>query len=139
MDATSNVAYEEALKLDSNNTYVLNNFAYYLALKKEDLSKAEEMSRKANTIYPDNASFQDTYAWVLFQQGNYQEALVWIDKAIGLTENPSSVLIEHKGDILFHLGNEQEALDFWQKAGQLPEGENNEKLHQKIKEKTYVD
>lgn len=139
MDATSNVAYEEALKLDSNNTYVLNNFAYYLALRKEELSKAALMSKKANEINPNNASFQDTYAWVLFQQENYKEALVWIDKAIKLTERPSSTLIEHKGDILFKLGNKQEALDFWEKARQFPDSENNEKLHQKIKEKTYVD
>jgi len=139
MDATSNVAYEEALKIDSNNTYVLNNFAYYLALRKEGLSKAASMSKKANEINPNNASFQDTYAWVLFQQENYKEALVWIDKAIKLTERPSSTLIEHKGDILFKLGNEQEALDFWEKARQFPDSENNEKLHQKIKEKTYVD
>lgn len=139
MDATSNVAYEEALKLDSNNTYVLNNFAYYLALRKEGLSKAASMSKKANEINPNNASFQDTYAWVLFQQENYKEALVWIDKAIKLTERPSSILIEHKGDILFKLGNKQEALDFWEKARQFPESESNEKLHQKIKEKTYVD
>jgi len=139
MDATSNVAYEEALKIDSNNTYVLNNFAYYLALRKEGLSKAASMSKKANEINPNNASFQDTYAWVLFQQENYKEALVWIDKAIDLTERPSSILIEHKGDILFKLGNKQEALDFWEKARQLPDAENNEKLHQKIKERTYVD
>lgn len=139
MDATSNVAYEEALKLDSNNTYVLNNFAYYLALRKEGLAKAASMSKKANEINPNNASFQDTYAWVLFQQENYKEALVWIDKAIKLTERPSSTLIEHKGDILFKLGNKQEALDFWEKAREFPDSKNNEKLHQKIKEKTYVD
>src|SRR5690606_13885656 len=113
MDATSNVAYEEALKLDSNNTYVLNNFAYYLALRKEGLSKAASMSKKANEINPDNASFQDTYAWVLFQQENYKEALVWIDKAINLADEPSSTLMEHKGDILYKLGNQKEALDFW--------------------------
>jgi tetratricopeptide (TPR) repeat protein len=139
MDAVSNVAYEEALKIDSNNTYVLNNFAYYLALRKEGLSKAASMSKRANEINPNNASFQDTYAWVLFQQENYKEALVWIDKALELIDRPSSTLIEHKGDILFKLGNKQEALDFWEKAGQFPDSKDNEKLHQKIKEKTYVD
>src|SRR5690606_11817800 len=115
------------------------NFAYYLALRKEGLSKAASMSKKANEINPDNASFQDTYAWVLFQQENYKEALVWIDKAINLADEPSSTLMEHKGDILYKLGNQKEALDFWKKAGQFPDAESNEKLHQKIKEKTYVD
>src|SRR5690606_17854695 len=65
MPDASNVAYEEALAIDSNNTYVLNNFAYYLALRKEELNKAAYMSKKSNELNPNNASFQDTYAWVL--------------------------------------------------------------------------
>jgi len=139
MHAASNVAYEEALKIDSNNTYVLNNFAYYLALRKEELGKAASMSKKSNEINPNNASFQDTYAWVLFQQEKYSDALAWIDKAINLSEKPSSALFEHKGDILFKLGNKEEALKLWKQAVQLTDSENDEKLQQKIKERIYVD
>lgn len=139
LHAESNVAYEEALAIDSNNTYVLNNFAYYLALRKEELSKAASMSKKSNELDPGNASFQDTYAWVLFQQGNYQEALSWIDKAIALAENPTATLIEHKGDILFKLGNKEEALKLWEEAAKFTEVENKEILNKKIKEKVYVD
>jgi len=139
LHAESNVAYEEALKIDSNNTYVLNNFAYYLALRKEELSKAASMSKKSNELNPGNASFQDTYAWVLFQQENYDEALTWIEKAISAAEKPTATLIEHKGDILFKLGKKEEALSYWEKALQLTGTEKNEKLHQKIKEKIYVD
>src|SRR5690606_12610887 len=101
LHAESNVAYDEALAIDSNNTYVLNNFAYYLALRKEELSKAASMSKKSNELNPGNASFQDTYAWVLFQQGKYNEALTWIDKAWDATEKPTATLAEHKGDILY--------------------------------------
>lgn len=139
LHAESNVAYEEALKIDSNNTYVLNNFAYYLALRKEELNKAASMSKKSNELNPGNASFQDTYAWVLFQQENYNEALTWIEKAISTSGNPSATLIEHKGDILFKLGKKEEALSYWEKALQLTGTEENEKLHKKIKEKIYVD
>jgi len=139
MHAESNVAYEEALALDSNNTYVLNNYSYYLALRKEELGKAASMSKKSNELNPNNASFQDTYAWVLFQQENYSEALTWIDKAVKLTENPSSTLLEHKGDILYKLGNKEEAIKLWEQAGALPDSKENEKLQQKIKNKEYVD
>lgn len=139
MGSASNVAYGEALKIDGNNTYVLNNFAYYLALRKEELDKAASMSKKSNELEPNNASYQDTYAWVLFQQGNYDEALTWIEKAVKASIEPSATLIEHKGDILFKLGKREEALGLWQQALKLANGENNEKLNLKVKNKEYVD
>lgn len=139
MGSASNVAYSEALMIDSNNTYVLNNFAYYLALRKEELDKAAGMSKKSNELEPNNASFQDTYAWVLFQQGNYVEALTWIEKAVANSGEPSATLIEHKGDILFKLGKKNEALDLWRQALKLVTGDDNENLNLKVKNKEYVD
>src|SRR5690606_20606254 len=139
MGSASNVAYGEALKIDGNNTYVLNNFAYYLALRKEELDKAASMSKKSNELEPNNANYQDTYAWVLFQQGNYDEALTWIEKAVKASIEPSATLIEHKGDILLKLGKREEALGLWQQALKLANGENNEKLNLKVKNKEYVD
>ena len=114
MYPVSNVAYEEALSIDSNNTYILNNYAYYLSLRKDNLEKAAEFSKRSNELNPENASFQDTYAWILFQQENYSEALVWIDKAIKNSLEPSATLLEHQGDILSQLGKEKEAL-IWEK------------------------
>lgn len=139
MGPASNIAYSEALKIDSNNTYVLNNFAYYLALRKEELTKAASMSKKSNELEPDNASYQDTYAWVLFQQGDYDAALMWIDKAVKSSVDPSATLIEHKGDILFKLGKKQEAVKLWERALKLSETGDNEKLSQKVDTKEYVD
>lgn len=139
MGPASNTAYSEALKIDSNNTYVLNNFAYYLALRKEELTKAASMSKKSNELEPDNASYQDTYAWVLFQQGDYDAALMWIDKAVKSSVDPSATLIEHKGDILFKLGKKQEAVKLWERALKLSETGDNEKLSQKVDTKEYVD
>lgn len=139
MGAASNVAYGEALNIDSNNTYVLNNFAYYLALRKEELGKAASMSKKSNELEPNNASYQDTYAWVLFQQGNYSDALTWIEKAVKGSASPSATLLEHKGDILFKLGKKGEAVELWQQALKLANGEENENLNLKVKNKEYVD
>src|SRR5690606_21290800 len=78
MADVSDVAYEEAIKLDSTNATAMNNYAYYLAERKEKLDLAEKLSRQSNELEPASATFQDTYAWVLFQQENYKEALKWI-------------------------------------------------------------
>src|SRR5690606_38184823 len=46
----SDAAFDEALKIDSDNTYVLNNYAYYLSLRNENLSKAEKYSKRTNEL-----------------------------------------------------------------------------------------
>ena len=140
MESASEVAYDEAIKLDSNNVTVLNNAAYYLALQKKDLEKAAEYSRRSNELEPSSGTFQDTYAWVLFQQGKYQEALPWIEKAIKNSE-PSGVLFEHYGDILSKVGKNKEAVKQWEKALTMADGSSidKEKLKKKISEKKYIE
>ncbi|NGF55098.1 tetratricopeptide repeat protein [Parapedobacter sp. SGR-10] len=140
MDAASDVAYEEAIALDSTNVTVLNNYAYYLSVRKKDLEKAERYSRMSNEMEPNSATFQDTYAWVLFQQAKYKEALTWIEKAMRGTQT-SAVLYEHYGDILSMVGREKDALKQWEKALTMSK-ENTadiQRIQTKIKEKRYVE
>ena len=141
MYAASDVAYEEAIALDSTNAYALNNYAYYLALRKDRLQHAAEMSRRSNEIAPDYASYQDTYAWILFQQGEYQYALEWIEKAIRSSDVVSETLLEHYGDILAKLGNIEEAIVQWKKARAISQtvGKNIDKLSRKIDAKQYIE
>lgn len=140
MEAESDVAYEEAIRLDSTNVSAMNNFAYYLSLRKKDLDKAAKYSALSNEIEPNSSTFQDTYAWVLFQQENYSDALRWIEKAIK-SQNPSAVLYEHYGDILSKVGNIKEAVKQWEKALELAgdTGLNSDKVKIKIREKRYVE
>ncbi|MEX1187714.1 MAG: tetratricopeptide repeat protein [Bacteroidia bacterium] len=133
----SNEAYEKALKYDESNTYVLNNYAYYLSLRKENLQRAKEMAEKCNILQPGNPSFLDTFAWVLFQMGEFEDANKWIDTAIDAGGIKSGTIMEHKGDILFKLGKTSDALDFWIRANEL--GQGSEKLSEKIKQKKYID
>lgn len=79
-------AYDSCLIYKQNDAMVLNNYAYYLSLKKKDLQRAEEMSRRSNELDPDNATYIDTYAWVLFQMKRYEEAKKWMDRAVELME-----------------------------------------------------
>src|SRR5690606_6450768 len=140
MAEVSDVAYEEAIKLDSTNATAMNNYAYYLAERNEKLELAEKLSRQSNELEPGSSTFQDTYAWVLFKQENYKDALTWIEKAVrGST--PSAVLYEHYGDILFKSGNNKEAVKQWEKALAMSDGSdvNVETLKSKIATKSYVE
>ena len=91
-------AYDSCLVYKKNDAMVLNNYAYYLSLKKKDLQRAEEMSRLSNELEPDNATYLDTYAWVLFQQKRYDEAKQYMDKVVELMERDGEEMSDDVAD-----------------------------------------
>lgn len=115
--------FQELLASNPDNYMVLNNYAYFLSLEKQELEKAAKMSLKTIEKEPENATYLDTYAWILFQQKNYTEALSYIEKAITnlKEEEPSSEMWEHYGDILYELGQKEQAKEEWRKALELPD------------------
>ena len=133
----SDSAYEKSLDLSPDNSYTLNNYAYYLSLRRENLVEAEKMSRKSNELEPNNSSYQDTYAWILFRLNRFQEAEDWILKALGNSKTHNGVQVEHYGDILYHLDKKQKAFEQWQKAKTL--GAKSDTLNKKINEKRYIE
>lgn len=126
----SDEAFDRALKLDPDNPTTLNNFAYYLSLRNDRLEKAAEMSLRSNELAPGQPSFQDTYGWVLFQQGKYKEARTWVEKAIANGGN-DGVILEHLGDILFQLGDREGALEQWRKA--MERGGASDDIEKKVR------
>ncbi|TAE35350.1 MAG: hypothetical protein EAY66_09170 [Sphingobacteriales bacterium] len=130
-------AYTQSLTLLPNNAYTLNNYAYYLSLRNQNLAEAEKMAKRANEIEPNNPSFQDTYAWVLFKLKRYDDAKIWIEKAMLDLDAKSPIQFEHYGDILYKLGDVNKALLNWQKA--IDYGEKSLLLKRKINEKKYLD
>ena len=91
-------SYDSCLVYKQNDAMVLNNYAYYLSLKKKDLQRAEEMSRLSNELEPDNATYLDTYAWVLFQQKRYEEAKQYMDKVVELMERDGEEMSDDVAD-----------------------------------------
>lgn len=128
----SDAAYEKALAINPANATVLNNYAYYLSLRGENLQKAKEMSAKALELQPDNSSFLDTHAWVLFKSEDYEQALEYILKALKASDKPNATLIEHYGDILWKLGRREAAVKQWKEA--LKVGEGSEFLQRKARD-----
>ncbi len=123
-------AYDQALKINPENSIVLNNYAYYLSLRSVNLEKAAEMAKKAVDLDPYNSSNLDTYAWVLYKQQKYQDALEWIKKAINNGGDSSGVVLEHYGDILYKTGKNKEALKYWKLAKEKKD--HSELLDKKI-------
>ncbi|MFA5243983.1 MAG: tetratricopeptide repeat protein [Pedobacter sp.] len=131
----SDQSYDKALEIDPGNSYVLNNYAYYLSLRGENLEQAARMSKRSIELDPGNSSSEDTYAWILFRLKKYDEARVWIEKALGNGSGTNATRTEHYGDILFFLGEGEKALEQWQKAKSL--GSKSNTLDKKINEKKY--
>ncbi|MGB1247366.1 MAG: tetratricopeptide repeat protein [Chitinophagales bacterium] len=129
----SDESFEKALKINPRSAYVLNNYSYYLSLRKDKLDEALEMSALSNEISPDNPSFLDTYAWILYQKGDYKKALEWQEKAIEHADGDRATLFEHYGDILLELDRKEEAINYWEKAIDAGGGDNAS-ISQKINE-----
>ena len=133
--------YDLALQNNEKNVSVLNNYAYHLAVAKKDLDKAERMASTVMRLQPDNPTYIDTYAWILFQRGNYSLAKFYIESAVSKDNSLSGDILEHYGDILYKTGNTEKAVLQWKKAFAIKEteGENTDVLRKKITDQTYYE
>jgi len=136
-------AYDKSLEYNENNIVVLNNYAYFLSLDKEQLDKAERMIAKCIKMQPNESTYIDTYAWIFFQKGNYSLAKFYIESAISNGGERSPDILEHYGDILYKTGNTDKAVEQWKKALKAKEagddGEDTSLLKKKIEDKTYYE
>lgn len=110
----SNEAFDQALNLSPGNPLILNNYAYYLALRHERIDDAERMAKQALDKQPNSSSVQDTYGWIMYLKGNFNEAQHWIKRA---ADNEGGAEVwEHLGDVYHKQGETEKAVDAWQKA-----------------------
>ena len=131
----------------------MNNAAYYMSEKGVDLDNAELYASIATASDPENVTFLDTHAWVMFKKKEYKQAREIMDKALkisGIIEGddntsneepvdeqnkPSAEIYDHAGDIYFMSGDHAEAVEFWKEALKLdPE---NEAIKKKVTHRTY--
>ncbi len=126
-------AYDSCLQYDPNNVGTLNNYAYFLSVDGIDLDKAEKMSAKVIASQPKNATYLDTYAWVLYKLGKYADAKIYIDQTLKFVSDStkSNTLYEHAADIYAALGDYDSAASFCEKAVKL--GGDAKALEKKIR------
>lgn len=130
-------AFDDVISLDPENWLAMNNYAYYLSIRNENLEKAELLSGKAVRANPENSTYLDTYAWVLFMRKDYNLAKFYMETAIKNGGDKNGVIVEHYGDILYMLGQKDKALEQWKKAQEI--GDGSELLGEKIKQQRYID
>lgn len=137
-------AYDSCLVYQDDNASCLNNYAYFLSIEDGDLDRAEEMSYRTVRLQPDNKTFLDTYAWILFQKERYAEARSYMDRVcppdstdsvLLVMENVGGVVLEHAGDIAAATGDMDLALRFWRLAQQAGGEGLSATLPRKIREK----
>lgn len=140
-------AYDSALVYVDDNISCLNNYAYYLSLRNEQLDKAEEMSYRTIKAEPDNITYLDTYAWILFMKEDFTNARIYIDRVVKPNlsddellkdENLQGNLIEHAGDIYAECGSLETALRYWDLALQKKDDTCTPLVKKKIKKKRYI-
>ncbi len=129
--------FDKAISMDPENYIAMNNYAYYLSLNGGDLDKAERMSGRVVQRFPNNSTYLDTHAWVLFKKGEYKLAKFYMESAIKNGGDQNATLLEHYGDILFMSKKLDEATEYWEKAKE--NGGNSEVLLRKIREQKYFE
>jgi Tfp pilus assembly protein PilF len=125
---TAEQHYQQALSVDSTNQVAKNNYAYFLAVQGKSLDQALAMMEDVMATHPDNASYQDTYGWIFYKQGQYEKALKWVEKAYKQSASPE--VAEHLGDIYYRLDQPEQAIQYWQEAQE--KGRDSERLREKI-------
>ena len=127
-------AYDNALKINPEYVYVLNNYAYYLSMQGRKLRKAYEMSRKTIMAEPDNATYLDTFGWILFLMGKPLEAKPHFKHAMLYGGKESAVILDHYAEVLFALGEYDKAMVYWNQAMSRNDGEIPD-LEERIRER----
>lgn len=133
----SDESFDACLDLNPKSAIALNNYSYYLALRKSSLDKAKKMILKAIEINAENASYLDTYGWILFLEGNYSDSEYWLLKSLDYGGINSGTVLEHYGDVLYQLNRSSEALKYWEMAQEKED--YSELLLEKIKQKKYIE
>lgn len=124
--------FMKALELKPNHPEVLNYLAYTWVTQGVNLEKARDMLNTALEARPNDAHIIDSYGWVLFTLGQYEEALSYMERANELMPADPTVN-DHMGDVYWKLGRLREAKFQWERSLSFdPEPEDVEKIRQKL-------
>ena len=105
----SDGAFEKALTIAPNNPLILNNYSYYLSLRKEKLDLAEKYIKRCIAVEPNSSTYLDTYGWVLYKLGRVDEAIIMIEKAMKNGGNDNPEIVDHMCELLTVAGRTDEA------------------------------
>ncbi|MFI3287195.1 MAG: tetratricopeptide repeat protein [Rikenellaceae bacterium] len=135
-DSKSYKAYKKGLKYNPDNALILNNYGYFMGEKGKSLKSALQMTTRANELSPDNPTYLDSQAWVLYMMGEYVEAQLLMVRVMELDANPSGEVLMHYGDILYALGDDYLARHHWKRA--LEAGADADEIEKRVLQEKAV-
>ena len=107
--------FRAALSFRPDQPQVLNYLGYSLVERGEKLEEALDMIERAVEAQPQNGAIVDSLGWVLFQMGQYEDAVIHLENAAAL-EAVDPVVNDHLGDAYWAVGREIEAQFQWNRA-----------------------
>jgi len=108
----------QALSFQPDNPMILNYIGYSWAEKGINLQQAKEYLHRAVTLRPNDGYILDSYGWVLYRLGKFEEAAQWLEKSVAYVPDDSHIL-DHLGDAYWQTGRKTEARFKWKRAHDL--------------------
>ena len=108
--------YDELILKNPKNATVLNNYSYSLSEREHRLEYALQLAKKAVELAPNTAIFEDTYAWAFFKNNDYQNAKLWLEKALKNGGDKEYEILIHYSEVLEALGDTINAEKYKEKA-----------------------
>jgi len=113
---------ERIIAIDSDHADALNYVGYTLADKKRDLERARVLVSRALELKPDSGYIVDSLAWVMFRQGELDEAWREVRRAVEMVDGEPTIW-EHYGDIAAALGLVDEARKGYARSLEIAPGD----------------
>ncbi|HXT79819.1 MAG TPA: tetratricopeptide repeat protein [Acetobacteraceae bacterium] len=124
--------FNRALQLAPDQPFVLNYLGYSWADMGHNLSRARSMIEKAAQRRPNDGAITDSLGWVMFRQGEIDEAVKTLERAAEL-EPEDATINGHLGDAYWAAGRKIEAQYQWRRALTLnPGADDAAKLEAKL-------
>ena len=102
------------LTTEPDNAHALNALGFTLADRTDRLQEAYQLLQRAIEIKPEDPAIIDSYGWINYRLGNYDEAIRLLKKALSQFEDGE--IAAHLGEVLWVTGRQEEALGIWERA-----------------------
>ena len=127
-------AMRKVISLDPKHSNALNYLGYTYADLGQNLDEAERLILEALKYKPNDGYITDSLGWVYYKKGEFEKALEYLQKAVGIVPD-DPIMLEHLGDAYLKLGDKTNALKFYRKSLEHKE-KDKEELEKKIRELT---